>query len=236
MEAAVRKHDRHYSWAERRAFEEQTVPVKHSLYGVLILLAAPLAAQEQQHQHPPAGAPDPYAGYYLPGTKTSCCGGRDCRPVESRYNSESGKTEISRQRPAVRAAAGAEARLERRRPSAWDWRGRRVMSENVASYYWRGHGPLSKVYWLYGVLGSNVLALILLVLMQRGTIDSAWFQIVLLLLAAYTVWIVVSVWRCASNVEKPLYGQMARALTVAWAINTLMVLGFLELEFLQAIS
>ena len=110
------------------------------------------------------------------------------------------------------------------------------MSENVASYYWRGRGPLWKAYWLYGVLGSNVLALILLVLLQRGAIDSAWFQIVLLLLAAYTVWIVVSVWRCAFNVEKAMYGHMARALTVAWAINALMVLGFLELQFLQAVS
>ena len=53
-------------------------------------------------------------------------------------------------------------------------------------------------------------------------------------LAAYTVWIVVSVWRCAFNVEKPLYGHMARALTVAWAINAVLVLGFLELQFLQA--
>ena len=110
------------------------------------------------------------------------------------------------------------------------------MSENVASYYWRGHGPLWKAYWLYGVLGSNVLALILLLLMQRGAIDSVWFQIVLLVLAAYTIWIVVSVWRCASNVENALYGQMAKALTVAWAINALMVLGFLELQFLQTIS
>jgi hypothetical protein len=110
------------------------------------------------------------------------------------------------------------------------------MSENVASYYWRGRGPLWKAYWLYGVLGSNVLALILLVLLQRGAIDSAWFQIVLLLLAAYTVWIVVSVWRCAFNVENPMYAHMARALTAAWAINALLVLGFLELQFLQAVS
>jgi ABC-type sugar transport system permease subunit len=110
------------------------------------------------------------------------------------------------------------------------------MSENVASYYWRGHGSLWKVYWLYGVLGSNLLALILLLLMQRGAIGSVWFQLVLLLLAAYTVWIVVSVWRCAFNVEKPMYGHMARALTVAWAINALLVLGFLELQFLQAVS
>jgi len=110
------------------------------------------------------------------------------------------------------------------------------MSENVGSYYWRGQGPLWKVYWLYGVLGSFVLALILLFLMQRGAMDSVWFQLVLLLLAAYTVWIVVSVWRCAFNVENPMYGHMARALTVAWAINALMLLVFLEIEFLQAIS
>jgi hypothetical protein len=110
------------------------------------------------------------------------------------------------------------------------------MSESVASYYWRGHGPLWKVYWLYGVLGSNVLALILFVLMERSALSSGWFQLVLLLLAAYTVWIVVSVWRCAFNVEKPVYTHMARALTVAWAINALLVLGFLELQFLQAIG
>jgi hypothetical protein len=66
--------------------------MNRSLCAALILLASPLAAQ--QHRHPPAGAPDPYAGYHLPGTKTSCCGGRDCRPVESRSNSESGRTEI----------------------------------------------------------------------------------------------------------------------------------------------
>jgi hypothetical protein len=44
------------------------------------------------------------------------------------------------------------------------------------------------------------------------------------------------VWRCAFNVDNPVYGHMARALTVDWAINDLMVLGFLELQFLQAIG
>ena len=108
------------------------------------------------------------------------------------------------------------------------------MSENVASYYWRGQGPLWKAYWLYGVLGSNVLAGILLLLMQRSAPAGGWFQLVLLVLVAYTVWIVISVWRCAFNVENPVYGHMARALTVTWAINALLVLGFLELQFLQA--
>jgi hypothetical protein len=108
------------------------------------------------------------------------------------------------------------------------------MSENVASYYWRGQGPLWKVYWLYGVLGSNVLAVILLILMQRGGLAGGWLQLVLVALVAYTVWIVISVWRCAFNVENPVYGHMARALTVAWAINAVLVLGFLEVQFLQA--
>jgi hypothetical protein len=107
------------------------------------------------------------------------------------------------------------------------------MNENVASYYWRGHGPLWKVYWLYGVLGSTALTLILLFLLRGGAADRVWFQLVLLLLAAYTVWIVVSVWRCAFNVKNPTYGHMARALTVAWAINALLVLGFLELQVLS---
>jgi hypothetical protein len=109
------------------------------------------------------------------------------------------------------------------------------MTENVASYYWRGRGPLWKVYWLYGVLGSNVLALILFFLMERGALGSVWFQLALLLLAVYTIWIVVAVWRCAFNVENPLYGHMAKALTVAWALNALLVLGFLGLQSLQAI-
>ncbi|MGH6943204.1 MAG: hypothetical protein ACREH6_03145 [Geminicoccaceae bacterium] len=108
------------------------------------------------------------------------------------------------------------------------------MSASFAMTYWRGQGPLWKVYWLYGVIGSNVLALILVLLMERGALGTVWFQIVWLLLSAYTVWIVVSVWRCAFNVENPLYGHMARALTVAWAINALLVLGFLQLQFWQA--
>jgi hypothetical protein len=108
------------------------------------------------------------------------------------------------------------------------------MSANVARYYWRGQGPLWKVYWLYGVIGSNLLAASLLLLMQSRGLGGGWFQVVLLLLAVYTVWILISVWRCAFNVENPVYGHMARALTVAWAINAVLVLGFLELQFLQA--
>ena len=57
------------------------------LFVVASLLAAattPLAAQELAH--PPAGAPDPYQGWYAPapgqsGVMMSCCSGRDCAPA-----------------------------------------------------------------------------------------------------------------------------------------------------------
>jgi len=107
---------------------------------------------------------------------------------------------------------------------------------NFLRRYWRGEGRLWRVYWLYGVLGSVLLALIPGWMLQAGAVGSGWFQLVLIILAAYTVWIVVSVWRCAFNVENELYGHMARWLTVAWAINALFVLGFLEVEFFRTVG
>ena len=86
------------------------------------------------------------------------------------------------------------------------------------------------------VLGSLVLSAILLYLVSTGNTQTAWFQVVLVLLAAYTVWIVVAVWRCAFNVRDERLGHIARALTVAWAINAALVLGFLELEYLRALA
>ena len=73
-------------------------------------------------------------------------------------------------------------------------------------------------------------------MISTGSTDTVWFQVVLLLLAAYTVWIVIAVWRCAFNVRDERLGHIARALTVAWAINASLVLGFLELEYLRAVA
>ena len=45
-------------------------------------------------------------------------------------------------------------------------------------------------------------------------------------LVVYTVWVVVSIWRCADNIEGRPFGldpalrsSLSRALTVAWVIN-----------------
>lgn len=98
--------------------------------------------------------------------------------------------------------------------------------------YWRGRGPLWKVFWLWGVVGSWILA---------GLFWSAWaglgmswglYVVTGVIMIAYTVWILVSVWRCAQNASAEHWGMAARFLTIAWALNILLVGGFLGLDLL----
>lgn len=94
--------------------------------------------------------------------------------------------------------------------------------------YWKGRGPLWRIFWLYGVLFSLVLSGVYAAALRAG---DAWAQQVLLpILFVYTLWIVVSVWRCAPNTRRELHTHLARGLTVAWAINAVLVLGALQFE------
>lgn len=95
---------------------------------------------------------------------------------------------------------------------------------------WRGEMPLARVFWGYGVLLSLALAALTAMALLQGH----WLTCQLLLMAAavYTVWIVVSVWRCAGRAD-PYWGIFARWLTVAWALNAAMMLAFLQVEVLK---
>ena len=77
--------------------------------------------------------------------------------------------------------------------------------------------PLWKVFWLYGVIPSNLL----------------WLVVACLL--GYTAWIVAAVWKAAPNAKDPRYGVMAQALTVAWAINTVLIAFFLGLQMVRVL-
>ncbi len=94
---------------------------------------------------------------------------------------------------------------------------------------WRGEMQLWKVYWGYGVLTSLGLALLFLEAVREN--QPLIQQAILLALALYTVWILVSVWRCAAHVS-PFWRLLARMSTVAWAGNAALVLGFLEFELI----
>lgn len=94
---------------------------------------------------------------------------------------------------------------------------------------WHGRRPLAPVFWIYGVAVSWLLVLRYAIAMRDGQIVVQ--QVLLPLFAAYTVWILFSVWRCAANAP-PFWGGLARWLTAAWAANAALVVGFLQIDLL----
>lgn len=108
-------------------------------------------------------------------------------------------------------------------------------NESLARFFetelraWYGLEPLWKVFWGYGVLASTVIGILYaLALVQQRTIVQ---EALLIAFATYTVWIVVSVWRCAQSAA-PIWQTLARSLTVAWAANAALVVGFLQLDLI----
>lgn len=98
--------------------------------------------------------------------------------------------------------------------------------------FWRGQGPLWKVYWFYGVAVSCALAAAFAAALYAGNV--AMQQLLLPVIFLYTLWVVVSVWRCAPNTGKEVYTHLARVLTVAWALNVVFLLIALEFDLLTA--
>ncbi|MDX5350010.1 MAG: hypothetical protein LPJ95_04790 [Paracoccaceae bacterium] len=94
---------------------------------------------------------------------------------------------------------------------------------------WHGRMALPVVFWGYGVTMSLALAILHGTALEAGQL--AFQQVLILIAAAYTIWILVAIWRCAPN-SSPFWGTLARWLTVAWGLNTTLVLFFLQLELL----
>jgi hypothetical protein len=98
----------------------------------------------------------------------------------------------------------------------------------IAAYFdenARGLRPLWRVFWVEGVLASHALFAGLLALYGGAP---AWaFALAALGFLAYTAWILREVWINALNVERALYTDLARTVTVAWALNAVLVSGFL---------
>lgn len=97
-----------------------------------------------------------------------------------------------------------------------------------------GSRPLWQVFWLQGVLLSHLLFGAILLCYQR--LDTALLALLLLGFVAYTAWVLNAVWRNASNVRTPIYGEVARFLTVAWSVNAVLVSIFLLLSHMQPVG
>jgi hypothetical protein len=103
--------------------------------------------------------------------------------------------------------------------------------------YWRGEGPLWRLFWIYGVLVGTAGGTAILASVRSGAAPSVTVGLVAVGLA-YTAWVLVGVWRCAFNmsrrpfgVDRETLGWMARLMTFGWAINAVGV----SLLVLQAV-
>ena len=92
----------------------------------------------------------------------------------------------------------------------------------------RGRTPLWVVFWIFGVAVSQVLFGIILHVQAQQHLRLLW--LLLAVFVAYTLLIVRAVWINADNVRNPRWGEIARMLTVAWAINALLVSAFLAIN------
>ncbi|MCB1461290.1 MAG: hypothetical protein KDJ90_02410 [Nitratireductor sp.] len=94
---------------------------------------------------------------------------------------------------------------------------------------WRGRMPLWKVFWGHGVLVSSLLVWIYALANYQDRVVLR--EVTILVFAAYTVWVLVAIWRCTINANR-FWGSIARWLVVAWAGNIAMLLPFLQLDLL----
>lgn len=90
-----------------------------------------------------------------------------------------------------------------------------------------GRQRLSRVFWIEGVLVSQLLFLGLLALYQYGPAPA--LALAALAFLAYTAWIMRRIWLNAPNVDRAELGTMARVLTIGWTINSVTVCLFLVL-------
>jgi hypothetical protein len=97
---------------------------------------------------------------------------------------------------------------------------------------WKGRDRLWRVFWLYGVLTSALITGVFLWLISSDTAGFGLRQLLLAAFVPYTAWILVSVWRCAFNARNEVWGHIARALTIAWAINASLLVVFAELDLI----
>ena len=90
--------------------------------------------------------------------------------------------------------------------------------------YWNGKQKLWKAFWLMGfvfqILFFFFLSLFLVIGLALGL---TWSIKIFIFLVSniYTIWILVSIWNCAYNVKKKIWGDLSRLLVI---INTIFLI------------
>jgi NNP family nitrate/nitrite transporter-like MFS transporter len=94
---------------------------------------------------------------------------------------------------------------------------------------YRGHTPLGRVFWIYGVLFSNLLLALLITASDR--VAPILMSLLLLGFMVYTLGIMRMVWVNAFNTGKEILSFAARYLTVFWMVNAMLISSYLFMTY-----
>ena len=72
---------------------------------------------------------------------------------------------------------------------------------------WNGEEELWRVFWIYGVVFSIVLQIVLSIIEDKGIFLLLVF---IVLFISWSFWNIVSIWKCAFNCDLRLWGYLAR--------------------------
>ena len=89
--------------------------------------------------------------------------------------------------------------------------------ESLLLSYWNGERKLWKAFWIMGFVFQILFFYFLLFLSYIGFLFGLTWSIkviIFLISNIYTIWILVSIWNCAYNVQNKIWGDLSRAIVV----------------------
>ena len=107
--------------------------------------------------------------------------------------------------------------------------------EDFLLSYWKGEKKLWKAFWVMGFIFQILIFYFLLFLLYIGQfIGLTWsIKITIFLISnIYTIWILVSIWNCAYNVKKKIWGDLSRVIVVLNIILLFLIYtGILSIDY-----
>ena len=112
--------------------------------------------------------------------------------------------------------------------------------EDFLLSYWNGKQKLWKAFWIMGFVFQILLFYFLSFLLYLGLLIGLTWSIkitIFLLSNIYTIWILVSIWRCAYNVKNKIWGNLSRVIVILNVIFLFLIYtGVLTLDYQNIIN
>jgi len=107
--------------------------------------------------------------------------------------------------------------------------------EDFLLSYWKGKQKLWKAFWIMGFVFQILIFYFLLFLLYIGQLIGLTWSIkitIFLISNIYTIWILVSIWNCAYNVKKKIWGDLSRVIVVLNIILLFLIYtGILSIDY-----